>query len=86
MKIANVLRPLLGHQTRSLTEFRGVSGCETPRLKRLDEKALPHCSESAESESMSYTCVGARARGLAIAERDSSDSGVSVLPAGGNHG
>jgi len=79
MNIANVFRPFLWRQARSLTEFRGVSGCETPRRKRSDEKALSHCAESAESESMSYTCVGARARGVVLAERDSSDSGVSVL-------
>jgi len=84
MTLASVLEQLSRHLARSLTESDGVSDCETPRRKPCDEETLSPCAESAESESMSYTCAGARARArardVALAERDSPDSGVSMSP------
>jgi hypothetical protein len=93
MSMANALEQLPGRPARSLTEPDGVSNCETPRRKQCEETTLLRCAESAESaesESMSHTYAGAhartRARDVALAERDSPDSGASVLLPGENHG
>jgi len=84
MSLASVLEQLSGRPARSLTESDGVSNCETPRRKNRDGTTLPCCAESAESDSMSYTCAGARprtrARDVQLAERDSPGSRVSVSP------